>query len=59
MSPETMALIEVTAPQSPHKRSTARSHVGISESSDLQTKLLPSYLATEKIAYFKRGCLAP
>jgi hypothetical protein len=31
----------------------------MSQASDLQAKLLPSYLATEKIAaYFKRGCLA-
>jgi hypothetical protein len=30
------------------------------QDSDLQTRLLPSYLATEKIAaHFKRGCLAP
>jgi hypothetical protein len=29
----------------------------MSQASDLQAKLLPSYLATEKIAaYFKRGC---
>jgi hypothetical protein len=32
----------------------------MSQASDLQARLLPSYLATEKIAvYFKRGCLAP
>ena len=32
----------------------------MSQASDLQARLLPSYLATEKIAaYFKKGCLAP
>jgi hypothetical protein len=32
----------------------------MSQASDLQAKLFPSYLATEKIAaHFKRGCLAP
>jgi hypothetical protein len=32
----------------------------MSQASDLQAKLLPSYLATEKIEpYFKRGFLVP
>ena len=32
----------------------------MSQASDLQARLLPSYLATEKItAYHKKGCLTP
>jgi hypothetical protein len=56
MSPGTLAPVEVTAPSAPTGEAWLVITEAMSQASDLQAKLLPSYLATEKIAtYFKRG----
>ena len=57
MSPGTLAPVEVLGLSSPSREAWSQA---ISQASDLQAKLLPSYLATVKItAYHKKGCLAP
>ena len=60
MSPGTLAPVKVTVPSAPTGEAWLVVIQAMSQASDLQARLLPSYLATEKItAYHKKGCLTP
>jgi hypothetical protein len=53
---ELKAPVEITTPSAPTRQALLVVRKAMSQASDLQARLLPSYLATEKIAaYFKRG----
>jgi hypothetical protein len=57
ISPEPLAPVKVTTPTTlPHRKSMVGVRETMSQASDLQAIILPSYLAT---AHHKRGCLGP
>jgi hypothetical protein len=59
MSAGTLAPFEVTEPSAPTRETRLVVTWEMSQTSDLQVKLFPSFLATIKIAaYHKKGCLA-